>query len=94
MGQTAVSTGHAYVNWVGGVDLNPELKNVKCPTLVIANDTRRRRITEFKTYQKKIPDSELVAIKVDGYHTAAVAPDECAAATLDFIARRGGGKKK
>jgi len=94
MGQTAVSTGHAYVNWVGGVDLNPELKNVKCPTLVIANDTKRRSIAEFKAYQKKIPDSELVAIKVDGYHTAAVAPDECAQATLDFIARRGGGNKK
>ena len=84
----------AYVNWVGGVDLNPELKNVKCPTLVIANDTKRRSIAEFKAYQKKIPDSELVAIKVDGYHTAAVAPDECAQATLDFIARRGGGSKK
>ncbi len=93
MGHTAVSTGHAYVNWVGGVDLNPELKNVKCPTLVIANDTKRRSIAEFKAYQKKIPDSELVAIKVDGYHTAAVAPDECAQATLDFIARRGGKKR-
>ena len=58
-----------------------------CPTLVIANDTKRRSIAEFKAYQKKIPDSELVAIKVDGYHTAAVAPDECARATLDFIAR-------
>ena len=88
MGKTAVSTGHAYVNWVGGVDLNPELKNVRCPTLVIANDTKRRRIAEFRAYQKKIPDSELVAIKVDGYHTAAVAPDECAKATLDFMARR------
>ena len=93
MGQTAVSTGHAYVNWVGGVDLNDELKNVKCPTLVIANDTKRRSIEEFRAYQKKIPDSELIKIEVDGYHTAAVAPDECAAAVLDFIARRGSKKK-
>jgi len=87
MGKTAVSTGHAYVRWVSGVDLNPELPNVKCPTLVIANDTPRRSIAEFEEYQKKIPHSELVAIKVDGYHTGAVAPDECSRVTLEFLAR-------
>ena len=87
MGKTAVSTGLAYVNWVGGVDLNAELKDVQCPTLVIANDTARRPIDEFRTYQKKIPRAEIVEIPVDGYHTGAVAPDECARATLEFLAR-------
>jgi len=87
MGRTAVSTGLAYVRWVGGVDLNPELKDVQAPTLVIANDTPRRSIKEFEAYQQKIPNSELVNIPVDGYHTAAVAPDECAKATLKFLAR-------
>ena len=87
MGKTAVSTGLAYVNWVGGVDLNAELKDVQCPTLVIANDTARRPIEEFRTYQKKIPRAEIVEIPVDGYHTGAVAPDECARATLDVLAR-------
>jgi len=87
MGMTAVSTGLAYVRWVGGVDLNAELKDVQAPTLVIANDTARRSIKEFEAYQKKIPDSELVNIAVDGYHTAAVAPDECAKVTLRFLAR-------
>ena len=86
MGQISVTTGHAYIKWVSGVDLNPELKNVSCPTLVIANDTPRRPIAEFEAYQKKIPNSELVNIPVDGYHTAAVAPDECARVTLDFLA--------
>lgn len=87
MGMTALSTGHAYVNWVGGVDLNPELKQIKCPTLVIANDTARRPIQGFVDYQKRIPISELVEIPVDGYHTGAVAPDECSAATLEFLAK-------
>jgi 3-oxoadipate enol-lactonase len=87
MGRTAVSTGLAYVRWVGGVDLNPELKDVQAPTLVIANDTPRRSIKEFEAYQQKIPNSELVNIPVDGYHTAAVAPDECAKVTLKFLAR-------
>ena len=87
MGKTAVSTGLAYVRWVGGVDLNPELKDVQAPTLVIANDTARRSIKEFEAYQQKIPNSELVNIPVDGYHTAAVAPDDCAKVTLRFLAR-------
>ncbi len=87
MGQTAVSTGLAYVRWVGGVDLNPDLKDVQAPTLVIANDTPRRSIKEFEAYQQKIPNSELVNIPVDGYHTAAVAPNECARVTLKFLAK-------
>ena len=60
---------------------------MQAPTLVIANDTARRSIKEFEAYQKQIPDSELVNIPVDGYHTAAVAPDECAKVTLRFLAK-------
>jgi hypothetical protein len=30
---------------------------------------------------------QFVNIPVDGYHTAAVAPDECAKATLKFLAK-------
>ena len=68
-------------------------KIVRLPYCYQPNDTKRRSIAEFKAYLKEIPGSELVAIKVDGYHTAAVAPDECARATLEFIARRGAKKK-
>ena len=44
---------------------------LKCPTLVIGNGHERTRAwRNSKACQKKIPDSELVAIKVDGYHAA------------------------
>ena len=87
MGRTAVSTAHAYLRWVGGVDLTPELPRVKRPVLVVANDSPRRGIAEFRAYQEAIPGAELKMIDVDGYHTGAVAPDLCAPVVREFIAR-------
>jgi hypothetical protein len=43
----------------------------------------------FESWQKTIPDSELVIIPIDGYHAAGTAPDRTAEITLDFIRRRG-----
>jgi pimeloyl-ACP methyl ester carboxylesterase len=87
MGATALSTAHAYLRWVGTVDIRPELPKIKCPTLVIANDTPRRPRAYFEQYQKDIPNSELVMIPVDGYHPGGTDPDACAVATLDFFKR-------
>ena len=89
MGATAISTAHAYLRWVGAIDIRQDIKRIKCPTLVIGTDTKRRGRAEFERWQKTIPNSELAIIPVDGYHAAGTAPDETARVTLDFIARRG-----
>ncbi|HEX4328451.1 MAG TPA: alpha/beta fold hydrolase, partial [Burkholderiales bacterium] len=67
MGRTAVSTAYAYLRWVGGVDLTPELPRVRRPVLVLANDSPRRGLAEFRAYQQAIPGAELKMIDVDGY---------------------------
>lgn len=87
MGATAISTAHAYLRWVGTVDIRSDLPKIACPTLVIANDTPRRPRAYFEQYQALIPNSELVFIPVDGYHPGGTDPDACAQATLDFLAR-------
>ncbi|HZM47796.1 MAG TPA: alpha/beta hydrolase [Burkholderiales bacterium] len=87
MGGTAVSTAHAYLRWVGAIDIREDIKRIKCPTLVIGTDTPRRGKAEFEGWQKTIPNSELAIIPVDGYHAAGTAPDETARVTLDFLAR-------
>jgi pimeloyl-ACP methyl ester carboxylesterase len=87
MGRTAPSTAHAYLRWVSGVDLMPELARVGCPTLIIGNESRRRGLAQFRDYQARIRGAELAPIDIDGYHTAATAPDACAAAALNFLAR-------
>ena len=87
MGATAVSTAHAYLRWVGAIDIREDIKRIKCPTLVIGTDTPRRGKAEFESWQRTIPGSELAIIPIDGYHAAGTAPDETARVTLDFLAR-------
>ena len=75
MGETALSTVHAYLRWVGAIDIREDLKRIRCPTLVIGTDTARRGRAEFEGWQKTIPGSELVMLPLDGYHAAATDPD-------------------
>ncbi|MDO9435447.1 alpha/beta fold hydrolase [Hydrogenophaga sp.] len=87
MGETATSTAHAYLRWVAGVDLTGDLGRIRCPTLIIGNDSRRRGLALFRDHVGRIPVAELAVIDDEGYHIAAVAPDACAQATRAFLAR-------
>ena len=85
MGETKVSTAHAYLRWVGAIDIREDIKRIKCPTLVIGTDTERRGKGVFESWQKTIPGSELVILPLDGYHAAATAPDMTARVVREFI---------
>ena len=87
MGRTAVSTFHAYMRWVGRIDIREDIKRIRCPALVIGTDTARRGKAEFEGWQKTIPGSELAMLPMDGYHAAGTDPDTTARVALDFIAR-------
>jgi pimeloyl-ACP methyl ester carboxylesterase len=88
MGQTSVSTAHAYLRWVGAIDIREDVKKIRCPTLVIGTDTQHRGRAVFETWQKTIPSSELVMLPLDGYHAAATDADGTARVTREFIDRR------
>jgi len=87
MGATAVSTAHAYLRWVGGIDVREIITRITCPTLVIGTDTPRRGRSVFEEWQRTIPNSELAILPLDGYHAAATDPDGTAKVVLDFIGR-------
>ena len=87
MGRTALSTVHAYLRWVGAIDVREDIKRIRCPTLVIGTDTARRGRSVFEGWQKTIANSELAILPVDGYHAAGTDPDRTASVVLDFIAR-------
>ena len=87
MGKTALSTVHAYMRWVGAIDIREDIKRIRCPTLVIGTDTARRGRAVFESWQQTIPNSELALLPIDGYHAAGTAPDATARLTLDFIGR-------
>lgn len=87
MGMTALATVHAYMRWVGAIDIREDVKRIQCPTLVIGTDTAHRGRAVFESWQKTIPNSELVFMPIDGYHAAGTDPDNTARVTLDFLAR-------
>lgn len=58
------------------------LQRITAPTLLINRAQGGERIRE---YQKLIPNSRLVLIESDGYHLAAVNPQECLDATMKFL---------
>ena len=52
MGATAVSTAHAYLRWVGSIDVRPELPKIACPTLVLTTESKRRSEAELNAYRE------------------------------------------
>ena len=87
MGRTSLSTVHAYLRWVGKIDIREDIKRIRCPVLVIGTDTARRGREVFENWQRTIPGSELVILPIDGYHAAGTDPDRTARVTLEFIER-------
>jgi 3-oxoadipate enol-lactonase len=87
--KTPKSTMLGLLRVVSQIDVTGDLRNIRCPTLVIATDSQRRPLKQTEAWQKLIADSELVALPGDAYHVAASQPDECARACVEFLTRRG-----
>jgi pimeloyl-ACP methyl ester carboxylesterase len=85
MGQTATSTTHAYLKWVSNVNLELGLSGIIQPVLIVGNESKRRGRAQFASYESAIPHARLEMIDVDGYHTGAVAPDECSTVVRQFL---------
>lgn len=88
--RTPLGTMQSYLRWVPGVDITDDVKNIRCPTLVIAADTGKLRpVEETASWQRTIPDAEFAVLPCDGWHVGGARPVECANLARDFIARRG-----
>lgn len=89
MGSTRIETARAYMRWVSNIDVGATLHEVKCPALVLTTESPRRAYSrsDIDVYREKLPQAEIVALPVDGYHVGASVPDECARITLDFLRR-------
>lgn len=95
MGGTAIETARVYMRWVSHIDVGATLHEVQCPALVLTTESPRRAYSrsDIEVYREKLPQAEIVALPVDGYHVGATDPDPCAHITLDFLARNRGSNK-
>jgi 3-oxoadipate enol-lactonase len=90
MGRTAVSTQIGFMGTIACADITADLPKISTPTLVITTEqSGLGTVDETRAWQRQIPDSELVVLPGNSYHVAATHADQAAAATIDFIARRG-----
>jgi 3-oxoadipate enol-lactonase len=90
MARTAVSTQLGFMGTIACADIRPDIPKIKCPTLVITTEeSGLGSVAAMRAWQEQIAGSELVVFPGNSYHVAATHAAESAAATLDFIKRRG-----
>ena len=87
MGKTSPQVMEGIFRYVGIMDITAMLPEIKAPTLIITSDESTLASVEtVRDWQKRIPNSRLLVLPSSAYHLAAAMPEECAEATLRFIA--------
>ena len=77
-----------YLRWVPGLDIREEVKNIRCPSLIITTTgSGLRTVGSVKEWQQALPHSELVVIEGDAWHAAGAYPDRCGKAAAEFLSR-------
>ena len=91
MGRTQMSSVLGFTGAINFTDISADIPKIRCPLLVITTEgSNLASVEETRAWQRQVPNSELLVLPGDSYHIAATDPDRCAAATLEFIKRRGG----
>jgi pimeloyl-ACP methyl ester carboxylesterase len=92
MGRTAVSTQIGFMKTIACADIRADVPKITCPTLVITTDASGlASVDQTRAWQQQITDATLLVLTGNSYHVAASHAERCSQATLDFIARAGGG---
>jgi len=90
MARTPVSTIVGFNATINYSDIRADVAKIACPALVITTDeSGLSSVEETRAWQEAIPGSELLVIPGNSYHVAASHAERCAAATVDFVTRRG-----
>ena len=90
MGRTPLSTFLGFVSTIPNWDVAADLPRITCPTLVITTEgSALGSVEDTRKWQRKIPNSTLLALPGDSFHVAATDSDRCAQETRDFILRAG-----
>ena len=87
MGRAPLSTQLGFHETIPHSDIRESLPKIACPTLVLTSEgSQMTSVDETRSWQSRIPNSQLRVIPDTSYHVAATSPEACAKATLEFIA--------
>jgi 3-oxoadipate enol-lactonase len=90
MARTAVSTQIGFISTIACVDITDDIPRIQCPTLVITTaESGLASIEQNRKWQQQIANSRLLVLPGNSYHAAVTDAEQCAQATIDFIAQSG-----
>lgn len=88
MANTVVASEAGFVGTINFSDITDDVPRIRCPMLVITTQgSGLGSVAQMETWVRQVKHSELKVLPGDSFHVAATAPDACAQATLEFIAR-------
>lgn len=88
MGRTDLESQIGFMTHIETADIRADLPRIQCPTLVITSEgSGVASVEDTRTWQTRIPRSELLVVPGSSYHVAASDADLCARETLAFIER-------
>ena len=88
MARTPLSTHIGFLTNVPAVDIQPDLPQIACPTIVLTPQNNAvKPVDETRSWQERIPRSELFVVPANSFHIAVTHPDACAKAALAYIDR-------
>ena len=71
----------------GRLDISAALPRIQAPSLIVTTEqSALQSVDTVRSWQRQIPNSELLVLPGDSYHIAAAEPDECARRVLGFLA--------
>jgi pimeloyl-ACP methyl ester carboxylesterase len=89
LGQMALSTGEGlarYAAFLDKLDVRPLMKDVQCPTLVLApTNSANTSLQDQEAFRDAIPGARLVPIRGKGHEIYVDKADDCLDAFLEFL---------
>jgi len=88
MGRTDMHSQIGFMRNIECADIRDDLPRIQCPTMVITSEgSGVASVEETRSWQRLIPNAELLVLPGNSYHVAASDADRCAVETLAFIRR-------
>ena len=86
MGRSSSSTQFGFAPLISFADITPDIRRIRCPTLVMtADESALATVEATREWVSLIPGAELRVLSGDSYHPAITHAEECARVTLEFI---------
>jgi 3-oxoadipate enol-lactonase len=89
MGRTSGQSEIGFFSAIDMADISDDIARIACPTLVITTEgSGLASLEETRAWQRQLANSRLLVLPGDSFHAAVTHAEQCAQATVEFIAEQ------